>query len=319
MTTAIFRNNLPQAHGEMLLTDGGLETTLIFLQGIDLPHFAAFDLLRTKEGRQQLKTYYRRYAALAAGAGTGFVLETPTWRASRDWGLKLGYSDESLAAINGDAIELMEEIRDEFTGPGTPFVISGNLGPRGDGYVAGHRMAVDEAESYHGAQIAAFAQTSADLITAMTMNYVEEAIGAARAAAAYDMPAVISFTVETDGRLPSGQDLGGAIEQVEAESASPAYYMINCAHPDHFRSAVATDASWVHRIKGLRANASRQSHAELDNADELDDGNPVELSQQYRELMGLLPDLTVLGGCCGTDHRHVEAIGHACFAQHAAE
>ena len=145
------------------------------------------------------------------------------------------------------------------------------------------------------------------------MNYAEEASGIARAAREAGMPVALSFTVETDGRLPTGQPLNEAIAQVDSETgAYPAYYMINCAHPTHFDTVLAPESEWINRIGGLRANASRMSHAELDEAEELDAGDPVELGQEYADLKRHLPNLTVLGGCCGTDHRHIEQIGLAC-------
>jgi len=319
MTNSIYRKSLPQLSGLPMLTDGGMETTFVFHEGIDLPHFAAIDLMRNAEGRETLRTYYRRYTQMSVDHGHGFILESPTWRASSDWAERLGLSLDELAALNIDAINLMVEIRDEFASSPQPILVSGNIGPRGDGYVAGNKMSAAEAERYHADQIALFAGTAADLVTAMTLNYVEEGLGIAKAAKAADIPSVISFTTETDGNLPTGQALGDAINQVDAETGNaPAYYMINCAHPDHFRDAVASGGEWVNRIRALRANASRMSHAELDEAEELDDGNPAELGAQYKELMALLPNLTVMGGCCGTDHRHIEAISHACYQEHAA-
>jgi S-methylmethionine-dependent homocysteine/selenocysteine methylase len=312
MNSAKYRHQLPQLNGQIILTDGGMETTLIFHEGIDLPHFAAFDLLRTVEGRAAVKAYFRRYAELARTHKRGFVLETPTWRASRDWGDLLGYGKEALRAVNQEAVELLSEIREEFETDETPFVISGNIGPRGDGYNPEILMTSAQAETYHSEQISVFAETDADMVTVLTMNYAEEAVGVTRAAQAAGLPVAVSFTVETDGRLPTGQTLGDAITQVDRETGSaPAYFMINCAHPTHFENAVAKEAEWIGRIRGLRANASQMSHAELDNADELDDGNPQELGEQYHALMHLLPNLVVLGGCCGTDHRHVEAISLA--------
>lgn len=319
MMNAKYRNALPQLDGNILLTDGGLETTLVFHEGIDLPYFAAFDLLRSLEGKEKLRSYYDRYATLARNHHQGFVLESPTWRASRDWGRLLGYSDEALAVANREAIELMAELREKYDTEATPFVISGNIGPRGDGYQTETKMTADEAAAYHGEQVAAFAGTEADMVSVLTMNYVEEAIGAARAAASFKMPIALSFTVETDGRLPSGQPLAEAIEEVDQQTDStPAYFMINCAHPSHFSEAVAVNASWIARIGGVRANASRMSHEELDNSEVLDDGDPHELGAQYRELRQYLPNLVVLGGCCGTDHRHVEAIAQSCLTRKAA-
>jgi S-methylmethionine-dependent homocysteine/selenocysteine methylase len=308
-----YRNHLPQLDGGLFLTDGGLETTLVFHEKIDLPCFAAFDLMRDREGKALLRDYYVRYADLARRDGYGFILESPTWRASADWGDGLGYSREALAAVNRESIELMEELRREFQSPAMPVVISGCVGPRGDGYDPGVLMTPDEAETYHGEQIGTFAGTAADMITAITMTNVEEAIGIARAATGVGMPVAISFTLETDGRLPTGQRLGDAIAAVdEATAAAPGYYMINCAHPTHFAAELADAGSWRGRIRGLRANASRCSHAELDTATELDDGDPAELGGQYRDLLRQNPQVVVVGGCCGTDHRHIDQISRAC-------
>jgi S-methylmethionine-dependent homocysteine/selenocysteine methylase len=308
------RRHLPQCDGKLFLTDGGIETTLIFLEGLELPHFAAFDLLRDRAGWNALRKYYERYLAIAVENRVGFVLESATWRASADWGSKLGYSAEALAEANRDSIKLLAELRKSYESSTTPTVISGCLGPRGDGYDPGALMSVKEAQDYHAEQVAVFADTEADMVSAITMTNVNEAIGLTRAAMAANMPVAISFTVETDGKLPTGQSLQEAIEAVDAAtSRAPAYYMINCAHPSHF-DGVLTKGAWRERIGGVRANASVKSHAELNESTELDAGNPTELGAQYRELRKLLPKLIVLGGCCGTDHRHVEAICTACLA-----
>jgi S-methylmethionine-dependent homocysteine/selenocysteine methylase len=301
---------LPQLSGDRLfLTDGGLETTLIFHLGLELPDFAAFDLLRDDTGAEALRRYYESYIAIAREHGAGIVLDTATWRASRDWGERLGYSPEELAEANRRAVALVEELRT--LNPDVPAVLDGVIGPRGDGYVVGETMTPEEAEAYHSEQIGTFAGTAADMVSAITMTYADEAVGIARAAQAAGLPAAISFTVETDGRLPSGQPLGAAIEQVDAETASaPAYFMINCAHPTHFEAAL--EGPWLERVRGIRANASRMSHEELDASEELDEGDPDELAEQYRALRDRLPNATVLGGCCGTDDRHVAAIAAAC-------
>jgi S-methylmethionine-dependent homocysteine/selenocysteine methylase len=310
---AQFRKALPQLGGDFFLTDGGIETTLLFLEGLELPDFAAFHLLKSKDGDAALRRYFRTYAALAQRFGTGLILESPTWRASADWGAKLGYSAKEMADANRRAIHLLEEIRNDLEGNAREVVISGCLGPRGDGYAPGKTMTQKEAEAYHDKQVRVFEDSAADMVTAITMNYVEEAIGIAQAAQRAAMPVAISFTVETDGRLPTGQSLRTALEQVDAATSSyPSYYMINCAHPTHFEHLLAEAEPWTRRLRGLRANASRKSHAELNESPELDIGNPAELGVQHARLKRRVEQLNVMGGCCGTDHRHIEQIAAAC-------
>ena len=310
---ARYRDGLPQLGRGLYLTDGGIETTLIFQEGFQLPDFAAFHLLRTPEGEAALRKYFRMYAEIAKQFANGLILESATWRASADWGNRLGYTTEMLADANRRAIHLLEEVRNEYESERTPVVISGCLGPRGDGYVPYRAMSEQEAEAYHRAQVETLAGSAADMVCAITMNYVEEAVGIARAARRADMPVAISFTVETDGNLPTGQSLKAALEQVDsATTGYPSYYMINCAHPTHFEQVLTEGGSWLDRIQGVRANASRKSHAELNDSSELDAGNPVELGMQYAFLKKRLLRLNVMGGCCGTDHRHVQKIAEAC-------
>ena len=312
--SSLYRNALPQLNGGFFVTDGGIETTLIFHQGLELPDFAAFDLLKRPGGESALREYFRAYARIAARHNADVVLESATWRASADWGARLGYSEAELAEANRRAIELLERIREELSETRTMAVISGCVGPRGDGYQPANMMTIDQALSYHRVQVDTFVETAADMVGAITMNYVEEAIGIALAARDAEMPVAISFTVETDGRLATGQPLADAIGQVDAATGLyPAYYMLNCAHPQHFDSVLEPDAPWTGRIRGLRANASRKSHAELNESSELDIGDPAELGTQYAWLkQHRLPRLNVLGGCCGTDQRHVESIAAAC-------
>jgi len=312
---AKYRSGLPQLGDLLFLTDGGIETTLIFHDGLELPHFAAFVLLKDAKGRAALRSYYVPYATLARDSGLGFVLESPTWRASSGWGRKLGYTDEELAEANRQSIALMAELRAEFETARSPMVVSGCLGPRGDGYDPGQAISSDEAQAYHAAQISVFRDAGADMVTAITMTNADEAVGVARAARAAGMPVAISFTLETDGRLPTGQALEEAIAEVDgATEGYPVYFMINCAHPTHFDPVLEPGSAWTRRIRGVRANASRRSHQELNDAPDLDAGDPVELGGQYRHLRDRHPHINVLGGCCGTDHRHIEQIGRACRA-----
>jgi homocysteine S-methyltransferase len=310
---AQYRDALPQLAGTTFLTDGGMETTLIFHEGLNLPHFASFVLLETPEGRGRLRRYYEAYLALARDRRVGFVLDSATWRANPDWGARLGYDADGLRRINMTATRILHDLREDWQTPATPCVISGAIGPRGDGYKPG-RTGIDEAERYHAAQIAAFAEAEADMVAAFTLTGTDEAIGIARAAAAHNMPCAISFTVETDGRLVTGPTLREAIETVDAETgASPAYYMINCAHPSHFEQALEANEAWLARIRGIRANASAKSHAELDESETLDIGDPGDLGRRYSVLRRRFPGMHILGGCCGTDHRHIAAICEACL------
>lgn len=306
---------LPQLHAPLTITDGGLETTLVYLHGIDLPDFAAFPLLETDAGRAALAAYYEPYLDLGRRLGVGVIVDTPTWRANLDWAARLGYDPSRLAAANRDAVGFVGELARNGSGGSLDHVIDGVVGPRGDGYVVGDTMSASEAAAYHGLQARAFAEAGAGMMTAVTMTYVDEAVGITRAATSVGLPVVISFTVETDGRLPSGIALGEAITRVDDETGgAPVYYMVNCAHPTHFAEPLSSGADWLTRVKGIRANASTCSHAELDEATELDRGDVADLAGWYARIRSFLPDLRVIGGCCGTDHEHVAAIAESLVA-----
>jgi homocysteine S-methyltransferase len=305
--------NVPKLGGAPYLTDAGLETCLIFHDGFDLPYFASFTLLHDSGGIEGLKSYYRKFLRMADKHGAGFVLDAPSWRASPEWGKTIGYDLDQLANSNIRGIELIAGLRREMNGR-NDIVLNLPIGPRGDGYAAGDMMSANEARDYHAWQIGVSRDAGAEIITALTMTYVEEAQGIAAAAKDAGLPAVVSFTVETDGRLPTGMTLAEAVRRTDDAVGGVAYYMINCAHPSHF-AAVLDDVELAARIGGIRANASRMSHAELDDALDLDEGNPDELAGDYRELLNALPGLCVLGGCCGTDHRHVDAIAQACLPE----
>jgi homocysteine S-methyltransferase len=310
---AKYRDSLPQlAAGSMMLTDGGIETYLIFQQGIDLPQFAACDLLRTESGTRTLSDYLDDNVAVATSSGLPFSIDSPTWRANPDWGNRLGYSSAELEEVNRAGVRMAADVRRRHETAAAPFVIAGVVGPRGDGYRVDVRQTATEAERYHSVQIGVLADTDADYISALTINYSDEAIGIVRAAAAVAMPVVISFTVELDGRLASGETLQEAIETVDAAThRGPVYYGVNCVHPTHLPDELFGGASWAGRVRSFRANASRLSHAELDEAEELDDGDPLELAAQMREVRDRMPQLAVIGGCCGSDSRHISAIAAA--------
>ncbi len=302
---------MPATH---FVTDGGLETDLIYHRGFDLPEFAAFPLLDDERGRTALADYYTGYVAIAAALGAGLQLETPTWRANPDWGARVGFGTEALSATNRAAVEFLRALAGEWAGRVADIRISGQLGPRGDGYVPGAAIDPDEAAAYHLPQVAAFAAAGADVVTALTLSDVGEAVGVVRAARQAGVPVVVSFTVETDGRLATGPTLAEAIAATD-DAAAPDFFMVNCAHPDHIARGLTADGPWE-RVHGLRVNASDLSHEELDAMTELDDGDPDLLAIAHGRLEDLLPAVTIVGGCCGTDARHVEAIWRARRAPH---
>ena len=306
-----YRQELPQLYGDLYLTDAGIETDLIFNHGIEIREFAAHTLLPDEKGREAVADYLRGFLSLANEYDAGFVLDSQTWKAHMHWAEDLGATEEELHEANKGAIAFIASLRDEYAGNSRPVVLNGAIGPRGDAYAPEAEVAADEAEKYHAKQIAWLADTDVDMITALTFTQADEAIGVVRAAKAHDLPVVISFTVETDGKLPTGQPLAEAIQSVDdATDSYAAYFMVNCAHPDHFID-VLSDDDWARRIHGLRCNASRLSHAELDECEELDDGDPQELAEQYKSITESMPWLNVFGSCCGSDLRHVTEIAAA--------
>ncbi|MBC7725612.1 MAG: homocysteine S-methyltransferase family protein [Burkholderiaceae bacterium] len=311
-----YRSSLPQLErGALFLTDGGLETSLIFHEGIELPYFAACDLLLTDEGSGVLRSWYNRHAAIATTLGLGFSLDTATWRANPDWTDRLGYGASTFAEVNRKSVRLAEKVRRVWETATTPVVIAGVVGPRGDGYRIDEHQSPAEAADYHSWQIDIFADTEIDYVNALTLTYSDEAIGIARAARIAEVPIVVSFTIETDGRLASGETIDDAIAAVDADTDwYPEYFALNCVHPDHLPAGFLDNPQTAVRIRGYRANASRLSHAELDHSDTLDDGDPDELGRQFHHLRERMPQLAVVGGCCGTDARHLEAIGRYCAA-----
>ena len=287
----------------------GIETTLIFLESVDLPEFAAFDLLRRPGGDSILRRFYSKNLEIASEFGLGMVVDTPTWRANMDWARKLGCSETELRDVIRRSVELLIDLRT--LTPRIPVVISGCIGPRGDGYIVTTEMSIESSLAYHSLEVESLVASGVDLITAITMTYTSEAIGIALSAKNSRIPVAISFTVETNGRLPSGETLASAIQRVDQLTETyPAYYMINCAHPSHFESEILSGDAYVGRIRGVLVNASRKSHEELNECTEVDAGEPETLAEEVERLRTGVPGLAVVGGCCGTDYRHIR-----CFAQ----
>jgi homocysteine S-methyltransferase len=307
------RSGLPQLTGGTFVTDGGIATTLVHLEGIELPAFAAFVLLDdTGAGGIGLRDYYRSYGQLSRSLRVGIVLDTPTWRANPTWGAILGYDAAALDDLNRRSVALLAEAREAFAGPANPLVISGCVGPRDERYATTRRMTVAEACEYHLPQVRALASAGADVVTATTMSYAAEAAGIVEAASRLGCPAAVGFTVERDGRLPDGTSLAAAIAAVDAGAVGPpAYYLITCAHPSNFTGVMMGDEPWVQRIRGVRANASTASHLPSVCDAPCPGDEPAELARQLGALHRRLPHLSVFGGCCGTDERHIEEIARA--------
>jgi homocysteine S-methyltransferase len=305
-------DHLPQLAGRPMVTDGGLETDLIFNHGVELEEFAAYPLLGDAAGRELLTGYYDTYASIAARAGAGLLLESPTWRANRDWGARLGHSAADLDRANADAVDLLRSLRRRYAVELglQDVVVVGVVGPRGDGYLSAGAPSPAEAVDYHHAQVATFAEAGVDVVTAYTLTAAGEAIGVAQACREHALPVAISFTVEVDGRLPDGTTLAETIAEVDGREA-PDYYLVNCAHPEHVLAGMDADddgSAWRSRLLGLRYNASTRSHAELDDADDLDAGDLEVISAGHDRVVGRLPGVTVVGGCCGTDASHVARL-----------
>jgi homocysteine S-methyltransferase len=279
---------------------------------VPLPYFAAYPLLGTTAGRARMRAHHDPYVAVARALGLGYVAGTGTWRASPGWGARLGHDPATLARLVREGVAVAAGVRE--ANPDVPVLISGSLGPRGDAYAADRAITAAEAREYHAWQVEVLAGAGADRVTATGIGSSEEAIGVALAAGDAGLPVVVSYTLETDGRLPGGETLADAVRRLDDATAGAALFvMVNCAHPAHIAPALAPGADWTARIGGLRANASRRSHAELDEADVLDEGDPRELAEEHVPLREVLPGLTLLGGCCGTDARHVEAIARRCW------
>lgn len=309
-----YRNQLPQLTGGLYFADAGVETDLIFNHGIEIREFAAHTLLPDPEGRAALAGYFREFLSLARDSDAGFILDSQTWKAHMHWANGLGATEQELCEANEDSIAFIAGIRDEFPDNSKPVVLNGIIGPTGDAYAPEERVGALKAEQYHARQLGWLAKTEVDMVTGMTFPRTDEAVGLVRAAKSAGLPVVVSFTVETDGCLPTGRPLGDAIRMVDdSTDASAAYFMINCAHPDHFFH-VLDGSDWTRRIRGLRCNASRLSHKELDACEVLDDGNPEELAGQYQSILRKMPWLNVFGGCCGSDLRHVTRIARAIAA-----
>lgn len=304
------RNRFPaQKAGTIYLTEGGQETEVMYRHGFELPEFAMFPLLDNPAALNVMREMYQRYLDVAARHGCVALMGGLDYRASPDWGRKIGLSDQQLADYQQRAIAFLRDVAAPYVGqlPGVMFV--GCIGPRGDAYSLNQTMTEEEAEEYHSFQLAGLKAAGVDLAMAMTFNNVPEAVGIARAAARADLPLEISFTLDSNHRLKSGPSLKSAIETVDflAGEDRPDFYGINCSHPLEFSPALEP-GTWTRRIRSLRPNAAMMDKQSLCALGHLEEGDPVSLGS----LMGMLarghPHVDMWGGCCGTWDKHLEHI-----------
>lgn len=299
---------LPQLAGKLMSTAGGFETWMQYVDGFTLRHFCGFELLNDPRGVACLRDYHRRVIEAAIENGFGMINEGLHYRASRDWGERTGFSREALEEINLRGIEFYRDFAREYASADTPMLVGGAIGPQGDAYETGHIPDATEAEEYHAEQILTFRKAGADLVTAMTFSNVEEAIGLVRAAISAEMPVVVSFFVARGGRLRAGETLEEAIRRVDAATGNgPQYYMINCTHPTEFEAGLSP-GDWSARLGGFMPNAVAMETLDLCKLGHLEDGDPEELGGQMAGLAQRFPHVTVWGGCCGTDGRHIGQI-----------
>jgi S-methylmethionine-dependent homocysteine/selenocysteine methylase len=267
---------------QFFLAGATLESVLVKDYNIDLTHNAAFELLYTHEGRMLMKQYHELYLQLAERYQLTYILETPTWRANRDWIYRLGYDYKDAAAVNQLAVQFIRETQ---LGKNCDVIISGSVGPRHDDFDSTYAMTSDESELYHSEQIRAFALQDVDIITARAFNDSNEAIGVVKACSALGIPVVISFKINHDGNLASGESLGKAISRVDQETRLyPTYYTLYCDNLETVERLIRRErlihrsGYWNARLHGIQITA-KTSASDLTTVKEH------------------FPNLKIVGGC----------------------
>lgn len=307
-----------QRPGTLYLTEGGIETELMYRWGFDLPQFAMYPLLDNPAAMDTMRGMYRRLLDVAARHGMGALMGGLDYRASPDWAALLGYSAAGLEEANLRSIDFLRGVAAEYAGQVDDILVQGFVGPRGDAYALNRTITEAEAEDYHAVQLATLAKAGVDLAWGFTLNNVAEATGIVRAASRLGVPVAISLTLDADGRLKSGPSLRDAIAAIDAATdGSAAFFSINCSHPDEFAPALEP-GDWIARVRGLRPNASRMDKGALCQIGYLEEGDPVELGQQAGALARRYPHMDIWGGCCGCIETHLEEIARNVVAAHAA-
>lgn len=299
----------PPREGVFYLTEGGQETEIMYRHGHKLPDFAMYPLFARPQAMADVRDMYRRYLETAVRHGFVALMGGLDYRASPDWASKLGFDAQALADVQLRCIDLLREFAKPFEPELPDVLIVGIVGPRGDAYSLNRTITAAEAEDYHSTQLATLKRAGVDLVSAMTFNNTEEAIGVARAAAGLGLPLAISFTLDSTSRLKSGPTVRQAITTVDAATgdARPDFYGINCSHPHEFTPALEP-GDWMQRVRSFRPNAAMMEKQQLCQIGHLVDGDPQELGAQMGALARRYPHIDVWGGCCGTWDAHLDAI-----------
>lgn len=305
MDTKIFP---PRREGQFYLTEGGVETELMYKWGIELPHFATFPLFENPEAMAAIRGIFHRYLDIAAKYRLPALVSGLDYRASPDWGAILGYSRKALAEATLQSVDFTRELVQEYASDIPQGFVIGTLGPRGDAYQLNRTITEDEAEDYHGVQLETLKQADVDIAWAMTFNNTAEAIGAARAAGKIGLPFAVSLSLDSTSKLKSGPSFAEAVETIEAKTnGSPVFYFLNCSHPVEFEPAL-TPGDWIERVRGFRPNASKMEKVALCKLGHLEEGDPVELGQLVGDVVRRYPHMDIWGGCCGTGEVHLEEM-----------
>lgn len=298
----------PRLDDRIYITEGGIETEILYKWGFELPEFSMYPLLDNADAMKTIHAMFDRVFAAAAAHDAGIVLAGLDYRASPDWAEKIGYSRDQLDAFIHRNIAFLKGRREAHADRVRDVYIAATCGPRGDAYGTGGTITEDEAEAYHAFQIAASKAAGADLVIGITFNNIPESIGFVRAAQDVGIPVGISLTLTPEGVMRSGPSLQQAVEEIDAATdGAAAWFGTNCAHPVEFEPAL-NGGAWTDRLRYVRPNASKMDKIALCKLGHLEDGDPEELGGQMADLKRRFPQADILGGCCGTDERHLGEI-----------
>lgn len=304
---AAFRSGTP------IITDGGIETRIMFETNLSMdPELQVAALVPDPDGAAALRSIYESYIKAAGEFGLPIVIGTPTFRASLNFARRAGHGgEESVRELNVGAVRLLRQLRED--SDHRPIFIAGVIGPSGDAYTPGDALGAPEAAAYHRLQTEVLAEEGVEFLFAPTFPAVDEALGVAMAMGRSGLPYVVSFVLDTAGRVLDGTPLTAAIERIDNEALPPPlYYSISCVYPDvaarALEDAARDSKTLVGRIAELKANGSPLGTDELVRLDHIEATPPEPFAELLWSLHESHPVLRVIGGCCGTDDRHIRAL-----------